>query len=274
MIDRCLALPPSFGWNSQSRRNMRKVLRTVQVHFPFLLDAKFAVMREIRNRLKVPFERDFRALALFHPAKGALFLDVGANRGQSTDAILMQQANIRIQMFEPNELLFARLKELFAGDSRIVFNNFGLGDESTEGTLFVPFYKKWMFDGLASFKEQEASDWMKGRVYFYDEQSLTLHKSRCKIAKLDDLGLAPFFIKVDVQGYEYKALKGGEQTIKKHEPVLLIETPDAKTNEYLESLGYMPYAYENGRFTAGRQGSLNTFFMTVSKACLVQDRIG
>jgi FkbM family methyltransferase len=253
---------------------MGKLLRTIQVQLPFLQDAKFAVMREILNLLKVPIERDFEALAAFRPSDGALFLDVGANRGLSADAIRMQHAKVRIELFEPNELLCEKLRELFAGDSRITVHSFGLGDETTEGTLFVPFYKKWMFDGLASFKEPEASSWLRGKMYFYNERLLTLRKSTCKIARLDDLGLAPFFIKLDVQGYEYNALKGGEQTLKVHEPVLLIEAPDGRTNQLLASLRYVPYAYEGRKFRSGRQGSLNTFFMTTAKSSLVKEHIG
>jgi FkbM family methyltransferase len=253
---------------------MKKFLRTLQVNFPYLLDAKFSVMRVIRNTLKVPFEDDFNALSLFPPVDNALFLDVGANRGQSTDAILMKQKNIRIELFEPNELLYDKLKDLFGGDDRMVIHNFGLGDEVTEGTLFVPFYKKWMFDGLASFNEEEAAGWLKGRMFLYSDRLLTIHKSKCKIETLDRLDLAPFFIKLDVQGYEYKALKGGEKTIKKHEPVLLIETPDHKTTAFLKSLGYQLYAYRDGKFIPGVKGALNTFFMTEGKSSLVRSSIG
>jgi hypothetical protein len=136
--------------------------------------------------------------------------------------------------------------------------------------LFVPFYKNWMFDGLASFNVDEANGWLKGRVYFYDERSVRLRESRCKIRRLDDLDLSPFFIKLDVQGYEYKALKGGEETLRKHQPVLLIETPNQKTREFLTGLGYTPYAYEAGRFKSSEYGSLNTFFMTPKRAGLVR----
>jgi len=206
-------------------RNLKKLLRTVQTRFPGFLDTKFRVMRFYRNTLRIPFENDFNALSLFPEVSGALFLDVGANRGQSTDAILMKRKHIKIHLFEPNELLCGQLKDAFGSNENIVINSFGLGDETTEGVLVVPVYKQWLFDGLGSFNEAEAADWLKGRMFFFDERFLTLRKSRCRIKKLDDLGLAPFFIKLDVQGYEYKALKGGEKTITTHEPVLLIESP-------------------------------------------------
>ena len=254
-------------------RSLKKLLRTVQTCFPWLLDTKFRVMRFYRNTLGIPFENDFNALSLFPPVEGALFLDVGANRGQSTDAILMKRKQIKIHLFEPNELLCSKLRDIFGRNKNIVINSFGLGDENTEGVLVVPIYKRWPFDGLASFNEAEAADWLKGRIFFFKERFLTLRKSRCCIRRLDDLGLAPFFIKLDVQGYEYKALKGGEKTITTHEPVLLIESPNDRLVAYLMELGFYLYAFERGRFVPGIRGAPNTFFMTEKKAALVRNHI-
>ena len=221
-------------------------LRTFQVHFPHLVGTKFALMRMLRQFLHIPFERDFKALSLFPISDDALLLDVGANRGQSTDAILLAVGNKRVQihLFEPNEVLFHKLKQMFGADERIWLHDFGLGDETTESTLFVPFYRKWMFDGLASFDEEEARNWLRRRLYFYDERLLTLRESRCRLRTLDELGLEPFFIKIDVQGYEYNALKGGEKTLRAHEPVLLVEAPDDLVIDFLSDIGYRYFAYE------------------------------
>ncbi len=48
------------------------------------------------------------------------------------------------------------------------------------------------------------------------------------------------FIKYDIEGYELKALKGSEQTIKKHSPVVVIEQNrgNIHAQELLESWGY------------------------------------
>jgi FkbM family methyltransferase len=254
-------------------RNLKKLLRTAQTCFPWLLDAKFSAMRFTRNTLGIPFENDFNALSLFPQVDGALYLDVGANRGQSTDAILMNRKDIRLQLFEPNELLCERLRSLFCDNKDIVVNGFGLGDEDTQGILVVPVYNGWLFDGLGSFNETEAADWLKGRIFFFDQRFLALRKSRCRIAKLDDLGLAPFFIKLDVQGYELKALRGGERTIVAHEPVLLIESPSDGLVSYLAALGFNLYAFDRGRFVPGIRGAPNTFFMTTKRAALVRNHI-
>jgi len=251
--------------------NVKKLIRSAQTSFPFLLDFKFAVMRNYRRWRRIPFERDFEALALFPESPEALYLDVGANRGQSTEAILMMTKAGRIQQFEPNPLLCEKLTALYGRNSRVVTNATGLGDISTEQPLYVPFYKKWMYDGLASFDPNKAGDWLKGRVYFYKETHLSLRKTTCRIKKLDELGLSPFFIKLDIQGYEYQALKGGEQTLRRCEPILLIESPpEEEIVSYLAEFGYEMFGFKGGKFFPGMVGSHNTFFMTPQKSRLVE----
>jgi len=254
-------------------RNVRKLLRTLQVYFPYLVEFKFALMRLFRNRLGIPFESVFRAVSLFPDIDEALFLDVGANRGQSADAILMMRKNVQLQLFEPNQFLCERLRSLFGDNRGIVINNFGLGDKTAESILYVPFYRKWMFDGLASFNEEDARNWLKGRIFFYNDNLIVLQKLKCQVKRLDELNLLPFFIKLDVQGYEYQVLKGGEQTIRRCEPILLVESPDERIVNYLSAFGYQSFDFKKGKFFSGVFGSPDTFFMTKNKWTLVKDSI-
>lgn len=254
-------------------KNVKKLLRTLQANFPFLLETKFSLMRLFRNKLGIPSEKDFRALHLFPNTGKALFLDVGANRGQSTDAILMQTKNSRIQLFEPNPLLCEKLERQYADNKSIVINRFGLGDKTAEQVLYIPFYKQGMLDGLASFDEEKARNWLKRRVFFYKDRYLSVRKLICHIKKLDELGLDPFFIKLDIQGYEFQAIKGGEKTIKTYEPILLIEAANEKIINYLKNLGYQFYAFKQGKFTSGVKGEINTYFMTEDKSTMVERHI-
>ena len=162
------------------------------------------------------------------------------------------------------------LEGQYGDNKRIVINRFGLGDKTAEQVLYIPFYKQWMFDGLASFDEEEASSWLKSRVFFYKERCLSLRKLTCRIKRLDEIDLDPFFIKLDIQGYEFQAIKGGEKTIKTYEPILLIESPNEKTINYLKDFGYQFYAFKQGKFIPSVRGELNTFFMTENKASMVE----
>ena len=252
---------------------MRKFVRSVQVHFPFLQNAQFAIKRWYQRVTGIPFEADFNALALFPDEPGMVYLDVGANRGLSTDAILTKTRNSRVILFEPNARVGHRLRRMYAHHPRVTVYAIGLGEETGRYSLYVPCYRRWSFDSLGSMSEVHARDWLKDALYFYNERRLTVRRQPCAVKPLDSLNLKPFFIKLDVQGHELAVLKGGLQTLRRHEPVLLVEAPDAEVTEYLAAFGYEPYAYERGRFKAGVMGKLNTFYMTPAKAALAAKHI-
>jgi FkbM family methyltransferase len=254
--------------------SVKMFFRTVQINFPFLLDAKFSLMRRYRNYRGIPFDRDFDGIRLFPIADGAVFLDVGANRGQSTDAILMMARNSRVHLFEPNPLLCQKLVRQFAPETRIEIHGFGLGNQASDQPLFIPFYKRWMFDGLASFDRDKARSWLDGRMLFYKEDHVALREVTCRIRRLDELHLAPFFIKLDVQGYEFEAILGGEHTIRNHEPVLLIESPpEERIIAFLKPLGYQFYTFRHSTFVRGIAEGNNTYFMTGKTSSLVSRHI-
>lgn len=49
------------------------------------------------------------------------------------------------------------------------------------------------------------------------------------VITLDSLALAPDFIKLDVEGMEWHALVGGEQTVRTHRPVIMLEEKGHET---------------------------------------------
>ena len=49
---------------------------------------------------------------------------------------------------------------------------------------------------------------------------------------LDSFNLSPDFIKLDCEGYEYFALKGGEETIKRCKPVIIVEQKPGNGQKY------------------------------------------
>lgn len=118
-----------------------------------------------------------------------------------------------------------------------------------------------MFDGLASFSYENAAMWLKNNMFNYKEKNLRIKEITCELNSLDSLELQPFFIKLDVQGFEFKALKGAQKTLQQHKPILLIETPSAKVNNFVKEFGYHAYYYEKAKLKKGF-GILNTFYFT------------
>lgn len=67
------------------------------------------------------------------------------------------------------------------------------------------------------------------------------------VVRIDDFDLSPDFIKLDVEGYELFALKGGERTVMKSKPFIMVELnglsqryghTDGDVRSWLEDRGY------------------------------------
>lgn len=226
-------------------------------------DFKFQAKRWISKALNQTHDKDFDALALadLRGSSNRLFLDIGANRGESIQSMLMRRPDASVIAFEPNPILMDKMLRVYKNDRRVVIHNFGLGSQEGEFDLFIPFYNNFMFDGLASFKERRARRWLENRLYGFDQKKLTIKKVRCQVKRLDDLNLRPFFIKIDAQGFEYDILRGAEETLKACKPILLIETPEKEELDFLAGLGYEPFTYNGSGLVEGTSTGANVFFM-------------
>lgn len=241
---------------------MRKYFRSIQTFFPFLHDLRFKIKLLLIRVSGKPHEYDFTALKYFKPEPQQVYVDIGSNRGEAiTSMLVMSKTKNRIIGFEPNSLIFSKLKKNFDGNNRIEVNNCGLGDKKQELTLYIPFYRKWMFDGLSSLKYEAAEDWLKTRLWRFNMKKLSIKRLSCEVRTLDEFNLNPYFIKIDVQGFEFEVLKGGENTIKTYKPILLIESISEEVIQYLKSFGYLFYSFKDNSFLEGT-GGLNTFCMT------------
>lgn len=244
---------------------MKKLLRSIQTYFPFLHDLRFANKFFWMRLLNKPHEEDFNAMHFFNPKPNELFLDIGSNRGEAILSMLIStKSENKIIGFEPNELVFKKLSKYYQKNNRVILHNIGLADKNDKLELYVPFYRKWMFDGLSSFDFNSANDWLKSRIYGFNEKQLSIKTVKCETQKLDNFRLNPYFIKIDVQGYELQVLKGAIETIKANSPILLIESIDEETMHYLKDYNYSFYTFTNNEFVAG-QGVLNTFCITKNK---------
>jgi FkbM family methyltransferase len=242
-------------------------VRTAQIYFPWIVDLKADIQRRYGEITNKPFEVEFEALRLFG-GEGQLYLDVGANRGQSITAIRMMTTAPRIISFEANPSLAARLVRQFGNLPNVRIEPVGLGKREGSFDLHVPVYQGYVFDGLASVDREEAMSWLNPKtIVGFDSSKLHCQVVQCHLTTLDRFTVAPFLIKLHIQGYELPALIGGRDTLRKHTPVLLIGTPSQEVTDYLAEFGYRLYGYTSrGRFVAGLTGGRSSFYMTDEKA--------
>lgn len=240
------------------------VIRALQSRFPWLLEVKAGSQRMARRLLRRPFEPEFALLGRIELGSGVI-LDIGANRGQSIDAIRLFQPLARIEAFEPNGLLADQLARRHAGDRALQLNRFGLGDAPARAPLYVPYYCGFMYDGLASFDRAEAAGWIGPQsMAWFDPRRLDVREVTCEVRVLDDLSLEPAFVKMDVQGFERQVLEGGAHTLRRHKPLILMEnSPGAEG--WLAHEGWIGCAWRGDRLEAGARGDNNSVFYHVER---------
>jgi FkbM family methyltransferase len=242
--------------------DIRKVVRSGVTHFPWLADPKSRLQYAFHRLLHRPFEIEFLALEGLLSAQD-LCLDVGANRGQSIDALKMLSFPVCIVAFEPQSNLYRGLLKRFRNDADVVVLPFGASDRASNTELYVPYYAGYCFDGLGSMQLDRLDEWLRASIYRFDERKLEIRAMPCRTVRLDDLMLGNIaFIKLDIQGSEYAALVGAADTLRRDRPHLMIETPSPDVHDFLERLGYTQYVYSEGRLRKSTEWALNAFFLT------------
>lgn len=192
-----------------------------------------------------PAYRGFRHVT--QPGPDALFLDIGANNGISAAGFRKVVGRpYRIFSIEANPAHREALERLKRRDPEFDYRLVALGAEPDRLTIHTPCYRG---TPLTAFSSTDPAYMRKATQRDYGARitdRLTVRTTTVDVVTLDSLGIIPSVIKVDVEGADYDALRGGEQTIRRHRPVVLFEyTPGYSEPmiEFLDSFGYKLSAY-------------------------------
>jgi len=193
-----------------------------------------------------------------------LFIDVGGNRGQSAASVRVVWPECAIASFEPNPLVVPALSHIAKILGRMQVHNVALGMAEHETTLLLPwvdgqpfleqgtiapeqFERQWIIDGFAQHG-----------------QHLSTTEMRVNVHRLDTFGLTPMAMKVDAEGSELAVLQGAEETLRRHQPVLMVENNDwGRVTEFLSTLGYacFRYIHEDQRLVPFFGQNTNAFYV-------------
>jgi len=213
-------------------------------------------------------ETDFEIFDWLADARG-LVLDVGASRGQSAISVLRRTRRLRVFSLEPNRkhrwsLLLIRLLH----PRRFSFRLVAAANDSSLKTLYVPGRRASGLSAQGSLDPAEFSkDYVQQRLAEagFDAGDMTAYRRlRVPAVALDNFGLQPALVKLDVEGFEGEALKGLAGTLERHLPALMVEFNNPRRwVPFLEALGYDFYVYEQSarslRPHAGHDPVLNLF---------------
>lgn len=221
-------------------------------------------------RMRRPHESDFRALPLLKFSDRPLLVDVGGNVGQSVLSLYTEFPAATVVSFEPNPMVFPKLQRLTKRFPQLTVIPKGLSDQTGEAELFVPSYNGNILTGLASFDYESAKSWLSSdRVLRFDPTKLTVLSKRLSLVRLDDCGLQPDFIKIDVQGLEPKVLAGGLATIRTYRPVIMAETIHCESDAHkiVAPLDYRLMEFDGRSFAEvrGTPRQLNQFLIPAER---------
>ncbi len=163
-------------------------------------------------------------------------LDIGANDGGYTQTLV--ENGFETHSFEPVPKMFNKLQERFADEPKVTCYQVGLSDkdETIENARVM---HAWTLGDPDKVKMSVSPD-------HKDDEAFTLNLKTvddfCDIWSVEKVGI----IKLDVDGYEYRVLRGAEATLCRDKPPILCEF-----SEYIQRLGDSPKDFVNFIFSMG-----------------------
>lgn len=129
----------------------------------------------------------------------------GVFDGKHIEKALSNNENIKFHGFEPNEIMYNKLKEKFAGKDNVFLYPYALNNKK----------EVLSFDPTALLGAMVVRDDKKGGVRVSSELT-NVNSSAIDIEISDKIDM----IALDIEGFEIEALEGGQETIKRDKPKL------------------------------------------------------
>jgi FkbM family methyltransferase len=185
-----------------------------------------------------------------------VIIDIGANIASTTLKLAKRALpDGKIFSFEPSLYNYQRASEniLLNNFSNIKLINQGLGNKKTTAFLYDVNRNNRGMQRILNNNEGVVS---------YEKAAVEIDTLDSSMQKFDIP--KPSLIKIDVEGYEFKVLTGGMETIMKHKPALFIELDDNNlreqgnnAKELIQSLIQLHYTIVNAATGAGVDENTN-----------------
>ena len=225
------------------------------------LPQSYLFKKRIKRSIKNNDEKELQLLKeIIIP--GTDTIDVGVYRG--VYSYEMAKYSKIVHAFEPNPIIFKDIKlNLSKIIKNISFYGYALSDHENTSILKVPIRNK-------NFDRNNYEEYFQmGKATIHKENKMEdIETFEVKSKKLDSFSFSNkiSFIKVDVEGHELAVIRGAENTIKKNRPILLVEIEErhsqkkvSETLDYINSLGYISYFYENELLKTSSLDNLNLY---------------
>lgn len=164
----------------------------------------------------------FTFLSLLKDGEGDV-LDVGANLGIMTIHLAKELPNTTIHAFEPMPANATILKKIIAKFKVKTANihEVAVGDSTGRAKMILPVQGATVMQGLSHVKHESITEWNEGA------------EIDVPLDKIDNIlnGQKIQGIKIDVENFEYFALKGAERILTTHHPIIYAELWDNQNRQ-------------------------------------------
>ncbi|MDH4157420.1 MAG: FkbM family methyltransferase [candidate division Zixibacteria bacterium] len=230
--------------------SVRRIIKRFLSHHDAFFDLAKRGEMLVNFITKRVHDSDYLFFANFNELKSGLFVDIGANCGQSALSFAAVNKKMAIMSFEPNKMLEKDLKLVArAIGPRYCYHLFGLGHEDSRRDFFVPRVRRSLRTQEGTFVLDELA-----RARDRIGQDYEIVKLEFDIINFDRLNLAPTFVKIDVQGFELSVVAGMTATLENCRPLLMIEN-----NSQIDAIGmelartdYELFSYDSAANKLGR----------------------
>ena len=211
-------------------------------------------------------EKDFFHFMKLLPNSG-IVIDLGANIGVTSYHLAKNLPDSKIYSFEPLALninTLKRIKRKFHLDN-IYEYEMAVGEKNGTLEMVMPVINNVPMHGLSHVIHKDISENNNGYKYKVPVVRLDdfdeLNSSDCKVNG----------IKIDIENFEYFALKGGENLIRKNNPIIYCELWENENREkcisLLNNLGYSALLLQNNELVEAEKAAAdkhNFFFLPKS----------
>ena len=179
--------------------------------------------------------------------KDDLCFDIGANYGRRTEIFLKLGA--RVVAVEPQYACTQELEKKYGNNKRVILVKKAISDNYGEEELMISDSHT-----LSSMSKEWINSIKSSDMFFVSTQAFSWQKSaKVKVTTLNHLIKEygkPAFLKIDVEGYEYKVLKSLSEPIKmisfEFTPTQVFILSAINIVEHLASIGEVKFNYSFG----------------------------
>lgn len=227
----------------------------------------YAKKKDIKNRLVEEKEMELLPGLLKNDDE---VLDIGANYAYYTERLSRLTPNGKVYAFEPIPFTFEvasmLIKKLKLHNVNLY--NKGVGQKTEIMRFSVPKMDIGTLSAGQAHMADRNNEMVKGSDYFVSEKT---EEFNCEVVDIDSFLFSSFknlsFVKIDIEGAEYFALQGMENTLATFKPAILIEIVPVFLKsfsieidffqKYIEkTLGYKVFIYNSDKKTLEASASL------------------